>query len=560
MGYRNFELAIYFDVHDVNQITDLECFEMDFSEIEKHLKIGKIYLETYRADEWAKREHISQLKEFFERKGIRVVGGITTAFSTAYITWEDWKLFCYSSPENLQKLEEVVRYTAILFNEIIFDDFYFTNCRCENCTHYKENKTWSEFRTKLLANVSLNYIVGPAKDVNPEVKLVIKFPNWYEHYQETGYNLEDEARIFDGIFTGVETRDSNYTQQNLPRYLSYFLPRYMDHVLPRGNGGGWFDSYDCYNPLHFAEQAYLTLFGKVREVILYRYGSIQDTMAVPIAGYALKRTDSIMDFLGTPVGISCYKPFHSSGEDFLHNYLGMIGIPLEPYPNYPDNSKSILLTASASKDPDIIHKIKTSLEKGKSITVTSGFIQKTGTDFTHEFGNIRISNRKINVQKFACKTRICAFKEYYNSHRPILFSVLEIPTNDVWPYVIGLTDEANTPILMSINYGKGNLNIINVPDDFSDIYDLPPGILNCIRSELLNDFLVRIEGESKVGLFLFDNRVLIIESFLPRISIIRLIISGVDDICNLSTGKSIHGPSGVFELELEPGNYQIFSY
>ena len=38
---------------------------------------------------------------------------------------------------------------------------------------------------------------------------------------------------------------------------------------------------------------------------------------------------------------------------YLHNYVGMLGIPLEPYPYYPKDAKTIFLTESAAMDTDI---------------------------------------------------------------------------------------------------------------------------------------------------------------------------------------------------------------
>jgi len=43
-------------------------------------------------------------------------------------------------------------------------------------------------------------------------------------------------------------------------------------------------------------------------------------------------------------GVASYKPFHSSGEDFLHNYLGMLGIPIDLRPTFPAEADTILLT------------------------------------------------------------------------------------------------------------------------------------------------------------------------------------------------------------------------
>ena len=41
------------------------------------------------------------------------------------------------------------------------------------------------------------------------------------------------------------------------------------------------------------------------------------------------------DLLGKPMGVKSYKPIHSSGEDFINDFLGMCGIPVEMTPNFP---------------------------------------------------------------------------------------------------------------------------------------------------------------------------------------------------------------------------------
>ena len=57
--------------------------------------------------------------------------------------------------------------------------------------------------------------------------MIIKYPNWIESYQETGYNPEAQAEIFDYVYTGTETRDPLFTHQHLPRYSSYSLMRFF---------------------------------------------------------------------------------------------------------------------------------------------------------------------------------------------------------------------------------------------------------------------------------------------------------------------------------------------
>ena len=80
--------------------------------------------------------------------------------------------------------------------------------------------------------------------------------------------------------------------------------------------------------------------------------------------------------LGKPIGIAGYKPYQSTGEDFLQNYLGMIGLPIELYPDFPSEAKTVLLTEQAKFDPDIVSKIKTHLEKGGNVVITSGLLKE----------------------------------------------------------------------------------------------------------------------------------------------------------------------------------------
>lgn len=62
-------------------------------------------------------------------------------------------------------------------------------------------------------------------------------------------------------------------------------------------------------------------------------------MFVPIGGYVLETMDEFVGGLGNPIGTACYIPYHSMGEDYLHNYMGMLGIPLEPYPYFESEEK-----------------------------------------------------------------------------------------------------------------------------------------------------------------------------------------------------------------------------
>ena len=119
-----------------------------------------------------------------------------------------------------------------------------------------------------------NLIIKPARAVNPKVKLIIKFPNWYEHFQGLGYDLDREPKLFDGIYTGTETRDPVITDQHLQQYESYEIIRYFENITPGRNGGGWVDTYSIRYIDRYAEQLWDTMFAKARQMMLFEWSAM----------------------------------------------------------------------------------------------------------------------------------------------------------------------------------------------------------------------------------------------------------------------------------------------
>jgi hypothetical protein len=103
--------------------------------------------------------------------------------------------YCYTSPAMRQHLKDTIEYIASQFDELIIDDFFFTQCTCEDCQAEKGDRSWQDFRTAKMAEVSRNLVLDPARTINPDMKITIKFPNWAESYQETGTTLRSR-RIF----------------------------------------------------------------------------------------------------------------------------------------------------------------------------------------------------------------------------------------------------------------------------------------------------------------------------------------------------------------------------
>lgn len=506
--FKNFKTVTYCVAQWADSVTEKQLRkEADW--LQKYVGIEKVYLETYR-DNFARKEQLLMIKKVLEEYGIEVSGGITTV--TPDLNETDKKrqrlfnTFCYCNEPMRAKLKEISEYTARLFDEFIIDDFFFTQCMCEDCQKEKGNRSWSEFRLAKMKEVSKNLILDPVKKVNPKCKVIIKYPNWRESFQETGYNPGEQKDMFPYIYTGTETRHSAQQDQHLPRYLSYSLPRYFENVAPGRNGGGWFDPFDCDRIDTYLEQMYLTIFSKCKESMMFCWPMIYNNKRATPLMFQYQRLDRIIGECGNPVGLPVYIPYNSQGEDHLEDFLGMIGIPMEPTPEFPslEKSKTVFLTASALKDPQIISKLKNFVNDGGKALVTSGFVIGAGESL-YDMTSIRYTNRRLEADEFQAASKGFYGKNCVKTAQPISFPLLEHRNNASWSIANAGHGEYHESIIMYDTYGKGKLEVINLPDMPSKIRDLPPEILTQIRYEMLGQGNIWLECGPGLSLFTYDN-------------------------------------------------------
>jgi hypothetical protein len=555
MHYNNFLTVTYATAGYLND-NPIEHIRADIEKTAKYIKLDKIYLETYRSDILVERKKMEAVKALFIEKGFQVSGGITTTTTRTLMG-----SMCFTSPENRKKLGEIAAYTAELFDELILDDFYFTNCRCESCIKAKGKRDWASFRLTLMNDISKNVIIKNAKAANPKVNVIIKYPNWYDSFQASGYNLEDQPRMFDMIYTGTETRDPSYTHQNLPRYLSFFLPRLMERIKPGKNGGGWYDLFEC-SLEDYVQQAYLTLFSKCRENMLFCFPLLVNyPVFAAAAGAVYDEADLYMGQIGEPEGIACYKPFHSHGERRLYEFFGMLGIPLDPYPYYPSDAATVLLTADAAWDEEIVGKIKQSLLGGSNVFITSGLYEKLAGKGIEDILPLEVSGKKISSDTFAISPFGQRNNVFAKASGPITMPHIAYNENDLWILCSALTPFSSHPLLLRCAYGKGWLYVLTIPDAPADLYKLPAETLTLLRKEL--KLPVTLECGSRIGLFPYNNNTFILQSFLDRPENVRISIGrpGVTlvPLAGINLHPIIKARSGenesVFDVFLMPGRY-----
>ncbi|MBR5687120.1 MAG: hypothetical protein IKX36_04095 [Prevotella sp.] len=580
--YQNFKVSTYIRAQDVARMEDEQFLKNTWETVSSQVDLDKIYLETHRDAFTVPEKTLLKVKKFFLSKGLEVGGGIT--FTRSEPT--DFETYSYARENERQQVKEISEFTAKHFDDFILDDFFFIDLKNDDEIAAKGDKSWTEYRLRLMADAGRELVVNPAKAVNPKVKVIIKYPNWYDHFHGLGFNLEEEPTYFDGLWTGTETRDPA-SAQHLQNYLSYNIIRYFDNIAPGRNYGGWVDAGGIHMSMdRYAEQLHLTMLARTPEIILWNYMQLAEVKIAPnmralwqnaggnsfryddmvapytkngktitpttmarFAHHTLHQTDQLVGKLGNPIGLVSYKPYHSSGEEFLQNYLGMIGLPMDMHPQWKEGQKQILLTEQAAKDPQITEKIKRHLKNGGDVIITTGLLKA-------------IHEPLADVCELYCgdlKAIVNDFGWHGKSEREFIIPQVKYFTNDAWEVVSAgrpLTGGVSGyPILLRDTYSKGILFVLTIPDDFGNLYDYPAGALNTIRKVMSKDTGAYIEGPSKVALFPYDNKTMVVENFNDEAVSLRVVINNkVSALRNLLTGEQIK------PVEVQYSRYRFFGY
>jgi len=576
-NHTNFDVCVYMVVNATRQLgSDPQALSNQWQRICDQLKVDKVYIEAQRDRTVASDENLEAVKKFFIDRGVKVAGG-TCLSDGNYPGGGQFKSFCYTDPADREFIKNAIQLAARHFDEVIQDDFFFVTTKFDSDIAAKGSRSWTQFRLDLMNEAAQELLIKPAKAANPKVKMVVKFPNWYEHFAGSGFDLDKEPNIFHGIYTGTETRDAESTDQYLQSYESYELIRYFENLAPGRNGGGWVDTFSIQYADRYPEQLVDTVFARAREMTLFEWTAIarparagartnwanldtsfnfnklQETVRAEqgsnapltfgrIAGDALEKADAILSKLGQPIGVASYRPPHALAEDFLHNYFGMIGIPIELYPTFPTNANLVLLTEAAAADPEIVAKMKGQLMAGKSVVITSGLLRALQGKGIEEIVELQYTDRKILLHEYqgGFGAGTSAALSGGQEGGDILFPDIGFLTNDSWPLVRAMAAGRGYPLVLLNHYGKGIFYVWTIPDNFNDLYRMPPSVLSSIKSYIMTGFPMRLDGPSQVAIFAYDNNTCVVQNFRGTEADARIgVAGGATKLRNLATGEVI---------------------
>ncbi len=178
----------------------------------------------------------------------------------------------------------------------------------------------------------------------------------------------------------------------------------------------------------------------------------------------------------------------------------------------------ILLTETAKFDPGIVNKIKGQLIAGKSVMITSGLLRALEGRGIEDIVELQYTDRKAIVKVFRA-----GFGGTIESKTEMVIPQIRYLTNDAWEEISALDGTNGWPMLISAGYASGFLYVLTIPESFTDLYNLPPAVLSRIKQILMGSLPVRVESPGMVALFVYDNGTLIVESFLPEGTDVRIL-------------------------------------
>lgn len=343
--------------------------------------ITKVYIEVYRGGLVVSPGILASVTDYFKLNGFEVVGGIATVPGKDFGVKQEGALgwFNWQNPKTQEDLRQVMRDAAPIFDTFIVDDFLCTGDTSLESKAAKGERIWSVYRRQLLTELATSIFIEPAKSVNPDIHMIIKYPQWYDRFHMFGYDVESGPPLFDEVWVGTETR-GQYTQRFgfVQPYEGFVNYQWIASLSGNKIGGAWFDHGDC-DPLDFIEQAYQSVLAGANELVIFNYGSFVNGHA----GHHLLRTEFknlatlAKTIKSSPVyGIPSYKPPHSDagGDLYIMDFIGMLGVPIVPVSSYPEKSETIFLPTQAASDPDIVVKALKSHEAGARIIMTAGFL------------------------------------------------------------------------------------------------------------------------------------------------------------------------------------------
>ncbi len=513
-------LSVYATAGDVLRYLAPPDQRLRVPEVLHALTVSRVFLEGRRGDEYVPPDTLREVRDFLAGHGVRCSGGIATVpgehFGTRQsggLGWLNWE-----SEQTRRDVAGFFTESAPLFDTLIVDDFFCTGDTSAESDAARGQRSWAGYRRDLLVSLIDPLIVRPARAAHPGVRLILKYPQWYDRFHLFGYDPARMSPAFDQIWVGTEVRDPRTRRMGFVQPTEGYMNfRWLTSVAGEKVVGAWFDHIEC-SAQNFVDQAYQSVLAGARELTLFHLGDLMEghpgdallaarlpdlrTLAAQIAG---RRRD----------GIGFYKPPSSdAGENlYLADYLGMIGLPVLPAARYPEAGRVRFLARQAAADGEVLNQVRQGLEQGATMILTPDFVRAAGVA-AGELAGVTVAP----AGQPATAAEVTLRGEEQALPVPLdLDAGLRAVSAHI--RIDALVDGRAVPLLTERPTSRGRVFVLNVrtfsEQDFRDsgewllapkprgLSAIPPALANALRAALVAPLGVDFRAPSGVGLYLF---------------------------------------------------------
>jgi len=503
------------------------------------IKISKVWLEFVRHGHSPDKKVLAEVRDFFVSNQINASGGITTTAGKDFglCSTGTFLFLNYQSDKTQQDMFSRIKEFADVFDEIIVDDFFATEDTSDMSKKEKRDSSWSQYRMNLMCDFALRFMIEPARSVNSDVRLIIKYPQWYDRFHPYGYDVVRQPEIFDGVWVGTETRNPQ------TETFGYVMPTqgyinycWLRSVAKEKTGGAWFDFHDC-TPAMYLMQAYQSVLAGAEEIILF---DIEKFINQSDSAKALvNRYDAVSALSGLlrnrkALGTACYKPPHSDGSDaagganlFIYDYIASSGLSPIMTSAPPLSVSSVFLSRHAAADKHIGKHIRKWIKDGVCLVMTPDFIAALNDA---EITRLAGYNERINLT--ADEKQVAQFVvdgDKFKSSSIVSLRPIAVPQT-AKILCAGLAGESVIPILTRRQTESGcDIFVLNMstfthkeiieaplmllPTRPLDISQWPERVTNRIRSALPSPYPLNIKCPNNMGVYFYQGNILVLASF-----------------------------------------------
>ncbi len=373
--------ASYATSQQVEQLaTDKEARTRAWQTIER-MGITKLYIEVYRGGHAVSHENLISTRDWLRERDIEVVGGIATVPGGDFGVRQEGPLgwFNWQNEKTQRDLERIMRTTADIFETFIIDDFLCTADVSAESQAAKGDRSWGQYRRALLTELAGSVFIRPAKQVNPNITMIVKYPQWYDRFHLFGYDTQTLPRLFDKVWVGTETRGRNTRRYGFVQpYEGFVNYRWLADVAGDKIGGAWFDHGDC-SEHDFLDQAYTSVLAGAAELVFFSFANLME--GHPDHEKVIAEFDRLADLAAfvrkhPVVGVPAYKPPNSdpAGDMYIMDFIGMLGVPLIPVHTFPRSAPVIFLPAQAAADPNLLAHVNQARKRGAQLILTTSLL------------------------------------------------------------------------------------------------------------------------------------------------------------------------------------------